>query len=86
MRLLTWYQCDQFGSIFLMTNIAPKVTQMYGDFWAILKNISFQIKIAVSTFWSTLILTSVVYVIKTFFGVNLDFPKIKTLKKVCSGV
>ena len=37
-----------------MTNIATKVTKMYGDFQAILKNISFQVKTAVATFWATL--------------------------------
>ena len=29
--------------------------------------------------------SSVVNVIKSFFGGNLDFPKIKKLNKVCSG-
>ena len=38
---------------FRMKYFVSKVAQMYSDFWAILKNIPFQIKTALATFWLT---------------------------------
>ena len=37
---------------FRMKYFVSKVAQMYSDFWAILKNIPFQIKTALATFWA----------------------------------
>ena len=37
----------------LVTIFLTKVAQIFGDFWAILKNITFKVKTNVATFWAT---------------------------------
>ena len=46
-------KCDQIGRFFKVLGefFVTKVVQLCSDFWVILKNIPFQIKTALATFW-----------------------------------